>query len=187
MPSRLPYPRLAPQGVAAQSAVEHYLNTATALSAVLLELVRLRCSQLNGCDYCIGLHTHELRKHNEPETRIDAVHHWHESDAFTATERAALRWAEVVTDVQQGHVADAEYAAVCEHFRDRDLVDLTLAIGSINAFNRLAITFRPEWHGDRPQSAEGVPHQPQADAQEEPPPGEHSAVGDDGGKVSVDE
>lgn len=180
---RLRYLEIAPAGVAAQSSVEHYLNTATALPAVLLELVRLRCSQLNGCEYCIGLHTHELGTHNEPQSRIDAVPAWRGSDAFTATEASALRWAEAITTIQQGHASDAEFAAVREHFNDRDLVDLTLAIASINAFNRMAIAFRPQWHGDAPRPDDSK------DSQANPATGsdDPSAIGDDGGKVSVDE
>ena len=142
---RLRYPELAPEGVAAQSAVEHYLNANSGLGAVLLELVRLRCSLLNGCEYCVGLHSAELRKHHEPEGRIGGVSRWREGDAFTARERAGLRWAEVITDIQVGHAGDAEFTAVREHFSDVEVVNLTLAIGSINAFNRMAIAFRPQW------------------------------------------
>lgn len=164
---RLRYPELAPQGVAAMSAVEHYLNAESGLDSVLLELVRLRCSQLNGCEYCIGLHTAELKKHNEPQTRIDAVAAWPQSDAFTERERAALAWAEHITNIQQGHASDAAFAAARKHFADTDLVNLTLAIASINAFNRMAIAFRPQWHERRAPDAT-------------------DATSDDGGKVSED-
>ncbi len=124
--------------------VEHYLNTATAFEPVLLELVRLRASLLNGCESCIGLHTHELKKHNESEGRIEAVANWQESDAFTERERAALAWADAITNIQEGHASDEAYAAVQEHFRDADLVNLTLAIASINAWNRMSIAFPAE-------------------------------------------
>ncbi len=124
--------------------VEHYLNTATAFEPVLLELVRLRASLLNGCEYCIGLHTHEPKKHNETQGRIEAVGEWQESDAFTERERAALAWADAITNIQEGHASDEAYAAVQEHFRDADLVSLTLTIASINAWNRMAIAFRAE-------------------------------------------
>jgi AhpD family alkylhydroperoxidase len=188
---RLRYPEIAPAGIAAQSSVEHYLNTATALPAVLLELVRLRCSLTNGCEYCIGMHTHELRKHNEPESRIEAVAQWRTSAAFTAVEASALRWAEVMTNIQQGHVPDSEFALIQQHFNERDLVDLTLAIASINAFNRMAIAFRPQWHGDAPKSVRTAetPHAPtEGDILDRGLANANtSALADDGGKVSVDE
>jgi AhpD family alkylhydroperoxidase len=144
---RLKYAELAPQGMAALSGVEHYLNTASMVKPVLLELVRLRASLMNGCEYCVGLHSHELRKHNEPVERIIAVARWRESDAFTEQERAALQWAEVVTDIQEGHASEEEFAALQVHFSDVEVVNLTLAISSMNAWNRMAIVFRPSWNG----------------------------------------
>ncbi len=141
---RLGYAELAPDGFVVLRSVEHYLNTATALEPVLLELVRLRASLLNGCEYCIGLHTHELKKHNEAQGRIEAVAEWQESDAFTERERAALAWADAITNIQDRHASDEAYAAVQEHFRDADLVNLTLTIASINAWNRMTIAFRAE-------------------------------------------
>ena len=158
---RLRYMDLAREGMGALSGVEHVLNTASCLSAVLLELVRLRASLMNGCDYCVGLHTSELRKHHEPTGRIDGVGRWRESEAYTQRERAALRWAEVITDIQDGHASDEEFAAVQEHFSDVEVVQLTLAIASINAWNRMAIAFRPKWR--------------------------ERVTDDDGGKVEVEE
>ena len=146
---RLKYAELAPQGMAALSGVEHYLNTASNVKPVLLELVRLRASLMNGCEYCVGLHSNELRKHNEPVERITGVARWRESEAYTEQERAALRWAEVVTDIQEGHAPDAEFAALREHFSDAEVVNLTLAVSSINAWNRVAIVFRPPWRGPK--------------------------------------
>lgn len=160
---RLRYPELAPQGIAAMSAVEHYLNAESGLEAVLIELVRLRCSQLNGCEYCIALHTAELIKHHEPRTRMDAVTTWPQSDAFTERERAALAWAEHITNIQQGHAEDAAFTAVRRHFTDAELVNLTLAIASINAFNRMAIAFRPQWHQRRAPDATDATLSPEDD------------------------
>ena len=144
MPPRLNYAELAPNGLAAMRAVEHYLNTGTLLDPVLLELVRLRASLLNGCEFCIEMHTHELNRHNETSGRIAAVATWRESDAYTERERAAFAWTEVITNIQDGHASDEDFAAAQEHFSDVDLVNLTLAIAQINAWNRLAITFRSE-------------------------------------------
>ena len=145
MANRLPYTEFAPEGVAALRALEHYLNTATSLSAVLLDIVRLRASLLNGCSFCEAMHGSELRKHNEPESRIEAIGHWQDSSAFTPRERAALAWTDSLTNVQQTHVPDEDFQAVSHFFRDKDLVDLTLAVSSINAWNRLSIAFRPHW------------------------------------------
>lgn len=181
MAQRLRYAELAPDGIAALRAFEHYLNTGTTLTPVLLELLRLRVSTLNGCGFCTQMHTAELRKHHEPDSRIEAVADWQASAAFTPRERAALAYADSITNIQATHVSDGEYAAVNQFFIGKDLADLTLAIAGINAWNRLAISFRSEW---RPE--------PQANTHEESPSAVNhghatvSAVGDDGGKVSED-
>lgn len=141
MATRLRYPELAPEGIATMRATEHYLNTATALPAVLLELVRLRVSLRNGCGVCIAHHQGELRKHHEPDSRIQALEDWVASDAFTQKERAALAWADSVTDIQATHAPDADYIAISEFFEGKGLVDLTLAVASINAWNRMSIAF----------------------------------------------
>lgn len=144
MAQRLKYAELAPEGLRAMRSLEHYLNTTTALERPLLELVRLRVSLINGCEYCIGLHTHEAQKHNETADRIAQVAAWRSSTAYTQRERAAFAWAEAVTDVHPDHVPDAIFEATREHFTEADLVNLTLAIASINAWNRMAIAFRAE-------------------------------------------
>ena len=87
------------------------------------------------------MHSHELKHANEPDSRINAVANWRDSDAFTPRERAALAWTEEITNIQDGHASDEAYAAVSEYFKDKDLVDLTFAIATINAWNRLAIAF----------------------------------------------
>ena len=139
MAARLEYGKLAPEGLEKMRALEHYLNTGTGLEPVLLDLVRLRASLMNGCEYCVHLHTAELRKLNEPEERIAELSDWRGSNAYTQRERAALAWTEAVTNIQDGHAPDAVYAQVREHFSDAEAVNLTLAITTINAWNRLAI------------------------------------------------
>ena len=153
MTQRLQYAELAPEGLAAFRAVEHYANTASGLEPTLLELVRLRASLLNGCEYCIGLHTHELKKHNETPDRIAQLPTWRTSTAYTERERAAFAWTEAITNIQDGHASDEAYAAVRQHFSDPDLVNLTIAIASINAWNRIAIAFRAEKNRVAPSSA----------------------------------
>jgi len=136
---RLKYGQLAPEGLARMRALEHYLNTESGLELSLLGLVRLRVSLINGCEYCIGLHGAELKKLNEAEGRIAELADWRGSDAYTNRERAALAWAESVTDIQDGHAPDAVYHQVRAHFGEAETVNLTLAITTINAWNRLAI------------------------------------------------
>ena len=139
MAARLEYGKLAPEGLAKMRALEHYLNTGTGLEAVLLDLVRLLASRLNGCEYCIKLHSAELRKLNEPETRIAGVVEWRGAGAYTERERAAFAWTEAITNIQDGHAPDAVYDEVRAHFSEVETVNLTFAITTINAWNRLAI------------------------------------------------
>jgi AhpD family alkylhydroperoxidase len=177
MAIRLRYPEIAPGGFAALTAFGHYINTETALEPVLVALVNLRASQINGCHFCMASHSAELRKYHEPQTRIDAVATWQSSDAFTARERAAFAWTETLTNLPGGsHASEEDYAAVNEFFQGKDLVDLTYAIAAINAWNRLGVAFRPHFdqkHSDTPAaSGDGAQEQ--------------DAVGDDGGKVAED-
>ena len=157
MPPRLNYATLAPQGLATLRAVEHYLNTGSQLDPILLGLVRLRASLLNGCEYCIGLHTHELTKHNETPDRIIQLATWQTSTAYTERERTALAWTEAITNIQDGHASDKEFAAARSHFSDINLVNLTIAIASINVWNRMAIAFRAEKVRVSPIQATSLP------------------------------
>jgi len=140
MEPRLKYGQLAPEGLAKMSALEHYLNAETGLETSLRELVRLRASLMNGCEYCVRLHTAELKKANETEERITGVEDWRGSEAYTKRERAALAWAEAVTNIQDGHAPDAVYDEVRAHFSEVETVNLTLVITTINAWNRIAIS-----------------------------------------------
>jgi AhpD family alkylhydroperoxidase len=153
---RLPYTKLAPEAYAKLNALGHYINTATTLEPTLLGLVYLRSSQLNGCGFCIGMHTAELLHRHEPQSRIEAVAQYQTSDAFTPRERAALAWTDAITNIQDGHASDQAYAAVSEFFQDKDLVDLTVAIAQINAWNRLGIAFAAEWNPPQRHSKEAA-------------------------------
>lgn len=137
---RLKYGKLAPDGMAKMRELEHHLNTGTGLEASLLGLVRLRASLMNGCEYCIHIHTAELRKAHEPAERIDRLAEWRNSDLYTQRERAALAWTEAVTDIQDGHAPDVVYDEVRAHFTDVETINLTLVITTINAWNRIAIS-----------------------------------------------
>jgi AhpD family alkylhydroperoxidase len=139
MVARVNFYKVAPDGMARMTALGHYLSAESGLEDVLLALVRLRASLMNGCEYCIRLHTDELKKLHEPEGRIMGLAEWRGSTAYTQSERAALAWTEAVTDIQDGHAPDAVYDEVRAHFSEFETVNLTLAITTINAWNRIAI------------------------------------------------
>ena len=139
MAARLKYGLLAPEALERMQALEHYLNSGTGLERGLVEMVGLRASQMNGCEYCVQLHTTELRNLKESDERIAAVEGWRGSGVFTARERAALGWAEALTNIQDGHAPDAVYAAVRAEFTEVETANLTFVITTINAWNRIAI------------------------------------------------
>jgi AhpD family alkylhydroperoxidase len=112
------------------------------LDRTLLELVKIRASQINGCAYCIDMHTKDARAIGETEQRIYGLNAWRETPFYTERERAALEWTEAVTRVADTHVPDEVYERVREQFPEAELVALTFAVVAINAWNRLAISFR---------------------------------------------
>lgn len=136
---RLKYGQIAPAGLEKLRALEHYLNADSGLDHILLELMKVRASQLNGCESCIRVHTAELRKAGETEERITGIAEWRSSQAYTKRERAALSWTEVVTNIQNGHAPDAVYDEVRAVFSEVETVNLTLAVATINSWNRMAI------------------------------------------------
>jgi AhpD family alkylhydroperoxidase len=140
MEARLDYYTAAPGAVQALIGLETYL-AGGGLGKPLLELVKLRASQLNACAFCIDLHSRHARKGGEDERRLYLLAAWRESPGYTDRERAALAWTDAVTHLTDGHVSDAVFAAVRPHFSDKELADLTLAIATINAWNRLCISF----------------------------------------------
>lgn len=141
MKPRIDYRKTAPAGISALSALENYVRQ-SGLEPALLELVKLRASQINGCAYCIDMHTKDARAEGESEQRLYAIIAWRETPFFTERERAALAWTEAVTQVSQEHVSEEVYGDAHQHFSEKELVDLTLAIIAINGWNRLAISFR---------------------------------------------
>lgn len=141
MEQRLSYSEVAPEGNEILRKLESYIRKA-GLEPDLLELVRLRASQINGCAFCIDMHTKDARTHGESEQRLYAVSAWHEAPFYSERERAALAWTEAVTQIDEDHVPDEIYNQVRKHFTEKELVDLTLAVIAINSWNRLAISFR---------------------------------------------
>ena len=143
MSSRLRYKEVAPEVYRALSGVQAHIAQ-SGLDARLVELIYLRVSQINGCAYCVHLHSKGLRAKGEVDRRIDTLVVWREAPFFTARERVALAWAESVTRLGADHVADDLYEQAVGEFGEKDLVELTLAVAAINAWNRMAISFRAE-------------------------------------------
>ncbi|HEY7117060.1 MAG TPA: carboxymuconolactone decarboxylase family protein [Tepidisphaeraceae bacterium] len=141
MQPRLKFTDLAPEGVRALFALEKYVRQ-SGLEAPLLELVKLRASQINGCAYCLDMHTKDARAAGETEQRLYCLSAWRECPFYTDRERAALEWTEAVTLVSVDHVPDEVFERVRPHFKDKELADLNFAVVAINAWNRLAIPFR---------------------------------------------
>src|SRR5919202_3933226 len=135
-----PY-KAAPDAIKAISDLEGYVQ-ACGLEPNLLDLIKTRASQINGCAYCIHMHTHEARARGESEERLYLLDAWRESPLYSERERAALAWTEAVTLISETHVPDAVYEEARRHFTEEELVKLTVAIGAINTWNRIAIGFR---------------------------------------------
>ncbi|WP_207478408.1 carboxymuconolactone decarboxylase family protein [Arenibaculum pallidiluteum] len=133
--------KLAPASIKAMMTLEASL-AASGLEHTLLELVKLRASQINGCAFCIHMHATDLRKRGETEMRLYMLNAWRESPLYTPRERAALAWTEALTLVAETGAPDADYALLREAFSETEQVHLTLAIGAINLWNRLQIGFR---------------------------------------------
>jgi len=140
--TRMDYNKVAPGVVKAVYALEQYVRT-SGLEPALVELVKVRASLMNGCAYCVDMHTKDARAKGETEQRLFAVPVWRETPFFGPRERAALAWTEAVTEIGRGGVSDALYDEARAQFSDKELVDLTAAVIAINAWNRLAVTFRP--------------------------------------------
>ena len=146
MPDKSTLPRLdvtkvSPDLFKAMASLEKYVE-ASGLEQKLLDLVKIRASQINGCAYCIVMHTNDARKHGENDEWMHLLNAWDEAPIYSARERAALAWTEAVTKISDGHVPDGVYYEARHHFSEKELVDLTAAVIAINAWNRAAISFR---------------------------------------------
>ena len=141
MKPRFSYAKAAPGVCDAMDALDEYLN-ACGVEESLLHLVRFRASQINGCAYCLDMHWKDLRALGETEQRLYSLDAWRECPYYTDRERAALAWTEAVTVITDGHVPDAVYGVARSHFNEKELSDLTLAVATINAWNRLSISAR---------------------------------------------
>jgi len=154
MKARMDFRKASPEGAKAMAELHAFLHRC-GLERSLLELIKLRASQINGCAHCIDMHTKELRADGESEQRLYLLDAWEESPFYSERERAALAWTEAVTLVNQDHVPDEVYERVRAQFNDKELADLTLAVVAINGANRLNIAFRtvPGSHRVAPRRA----------------------------------
>jgi AhpD family alkylhydroperoxidase len=152
MTQRLNLYAVGQKAIAPMLATEAYL-AACGLERSLLHLVKTRASQINGCANCLHMHTADARKAGETEARLYLLDAWQESNLYTPRERAALQWTESLTLVAKTHAPDADYEAARAEFSEKELVDLTLLIGMINAWNRLAIGFRVQHPNDVAKAA----------------------------------
>ncbi len=158
MESRLKAQKMSPAAYQAMLALETFVRQSSKLEPSLLELIKMRASQVNGCAYCIDMHSKDARAEGESEQRLYALNAWRETPFFTPREQAALAWTEAVTLVTEGHVPDAVYAEARQQFSEEELVNLTMAVVTINGWNRLAIAFRavPGDYQPAPRKAEGA-------------------------------
>lgn len=144
--------KLAPDSIKAMTALEASFAS-SGLDKALMELVKLRASQINGCAYCIHMHTTDARKRGETEMRLYMLNAWRESPLYTSRERAALAWTEALTLLAQTGAPDADYELLKREFSDKEQVSLTLLIGSINVWNRLQVGFRETHPVDKVDAA----------------------------------
>jgi AhpD family alkylhydroperoxidase len=150
---QIQYPRTVPDAYRAMLALEEYVRS-SGLDHKLLHLVKLRASYLNGCAFCVDMHTKEARAAGESEQRLYAVPVWRETPFFTPRERAALAWTEAVTEIGRQGVPHDVHAGAREHFDDAELVRLTMAVIAINGWNRLSIAFHTEVGSYQPKREE---------------------------------
>ncbi len=149
---RIDYWKTTPEALKAMLGLQKYI-TQSSLEPTLIKLVEIRASVMNGCAYCVDMHTKDARVLGESEQRLYAVPVWRETPFFTERERAALAWTEVVTDVSRTGVPDSAFEEVRAWFSEQETVELTMVIVTINGWNRLSVTFRPEPGSYQPRAA----------------------------------
>lgn len=152
MSPRMHYQKVAPDAYRAMASLEGYVHQC-GLERSLLELVKMRASQINGCAFCLDMHSKDARAAGETEQRLYVLDAWREAPFYSERERAALAWVEALTRVAENHVPDEVYNEARLHFGERELVDLSLAVVAINGWNRLAIAFRSEVGPYQPRKA----------------------------------
>jgi AhpD family alkylhydroperoxidase len=152
MEPRLNAFKVAPKAYQAMFGLQQYVNNC-GLEESLMELVKMRASQINGCAYCLDMHSKDARAAGETEQRLYLLDAWREAPFYSERERAALEWTEALTKITEGHVPDDVYMRVKTQFTDEELANLSMAIVTINSWNRLSIAFRAEPGHYQPKSA----------------------------------
>lgn len=159
MEPRLDHSRIAPGATKGIATLDAYVKT-SGLDAGLVELVKIRASQINGCAYCLDMHTKDALAMGETTQRLFALAAWRETPFFTPRERAALAWTEAVTLVADTRVPDDVYEEARAHFSEKELVDLIVAVAAINAWNRIVVSFRPKVGPYEPRQRHAAPPSP---------------------------
>src|SRR5690625_1708297 len=152
MTQRLNYTKASPEGFKALRALQEQVEN-SGLEHPLLELVKMRASQINGCAFCLDMHSKDAREAGETEQRLYGLDAWHESGFYSERERAALAWTEALTRIADTHAPDEVYAQVAKQFNEKEIADLSLAIVAINGWNRLAIGSRAKAGSYKPELA----------------------------------
>ena len=155
MKSRINFLRASPRALQAMMGLQTYVNE-SGLEHSLLELVKMRASQINGCAYCLDMHSKDARAAGETEQRLYMLSAWREAPLYNARERAALEWTEALTFLREEHVPDEVFAAVREHFSEEELVSLSLAVVAITGWNQLNVAFRTEAGHYQPAARQAV-------------------------------
>jgi AhpD family alkylhydroperoxidase len=149
MQTRIDFLKVSPAAIKTMLDMEAYLTKST-IERPLLHLIKMRVSQINGCAYCLDMHSKDARNEGETEQRLYALDAWRETPFYSSRERAALAWAEALTLVAQTHAPDAEFESARAEFSESELVDLSLAVVAINGWNRLCVGFRAQAGAYRP-------------------------------------
>ena len=149
MKARFNFPDAAPDAYKAVFALDRYVKEESGIEPRLLHLIKLRASQINGCAYCVDMHTKEARRDGLSEQWINLIVTWRESPLYDARERAVLAWTEALTNVAETRAPDADYEPLREFFSEAEMTRLTVAIGAINVRNRLCVGFRSQHPIDR--------------------------------------
>ena len=151
MRERLKYENVSPEALKGMMELEKYVDN-SGLEVSLYELVKIRASQINGCAYCLDMHTKDARKAGENEQRLYTLSAWRETSFFSDRERAALAWTEAMTKISENDIPDSLYQEVAGNFTEKEMVALSMAIIAINGWNRLAIGFRKEPGSYKPKN-----------------------------------
>lgn len=144
MKARFDFPTVAPDAYKAVAALDAYVCEASGIESRLLHLIKLRASQINGCAYCVDIHTREARRDGLSEQWFNLICVWRDSSVFDARERAVLGWTEALTNIAQTHASDADFQPLREFFTEAEITRISVAIGTINVWNRLCVGLRSQ-------------------------------------------